>query len=63
MIKCLFKAGPKLSLAYLRLSIAAKNTALEDDFKHRYKRITFCFTIAPTTELSSTISLGSNSIA
>jgi hypothetical protein len=63
MFKCLFRAGPKLSLAYLRLSIAAKKTGLEPDFKHLCNRIMFCLTIAPITELSSTTSFGSNSIA
>lgn len=56
-------AGPKFSLVCFTLSIAAKNTALEGDFKHLCSSIMFYETIFATTEFSSTISLGSNSIA
>jgi hypothetical protein len=56
-------AGPKFSLVCLTLSIAAKNTALDGDFKHLCSNMMFYETILATTEFSSTISFGSNSIA
>jgi hypothetical protein len=63
MCKCLLRAGPKLSLAIFMLSMAAKNTALELDLRHFYKRMMLVFTRLATTELSSMSSLGSNNSA
>jgi len=63
MCKCLFSAGPKLSLAYLMFSIAAKYTALDYDLRHRCNRMIFYLISTATTEFSSTSSLGSKRIA
>jgi hypothetical protein len=69
--KCLFKAGPKLFEAFLNylfkikvtytiFSIAAIKSALFEETKHFYNNIKLVLTKEAITELSSTISLGSN---
>ena len=59
--RCLLRAGPKLLEAFFTFSIADINRALLDDFKHFYSNVIFVLTRLAITELSSTISFGSNS--
>ena len=62
MGKCLFSAGPKLSEAFTRLSIAAKYRSFDRDFRHICNRCVVYFTIVATMLLFSTwASFGSNS--
>ena len=60
MGKCLFNAGPKLSEAFTKLSMAEQQSYLFLDLRHLSKSIVFYFTIIATIVLSSTMSLGSN---
>lgn len=59
--KCLLIAGPKLSEAFTRLSIAAKYRSFDLDLRQRYSKAVFCLIIIATIVLSSTISFGSKS--
>ena len=58
MGKCLLRAGPKLSEAFTRLSIAAKYSSFDLDLRQRWSSIVFYFMIMATMVLSSTISFG-----
>lgn len=62
MGRCLLSAGPKLSEALTRLSIAAKYKSFDFDLRHICNRCVFYLTIYATMLLCSTGgSFGSNS--